>query len=188
MTVKILDVIGDDLEPTAWDIYVACFSKVNELAANRHLMYRHEFAEVMGDERVPKFLALDDAGEPVGLATFSNCLEAFPLVAPEFFEHHWPEAYAARRIFYAGFVGVVERARTSPAFGEFFGEFYRITEPVDGLVALDICTHNEQVKRLPRAIELMLYRISAGRSRCRRVDSQSFWLYDTTGTTLKVAA
>lgn len=188
MTVKRMDVVGDDLEPTAWDIYVACFSEINSQAANRHLMYRHEFAEVMADERVPKFLALDDAGEPVGLATFSNCLEAFPLIAPEYFERRWPDAYAARRIFYAGFVGVLERARTTPAFAEFFAEFYRITEPVDGLVALDICTRNEQVHHLPRAIDLMLRRLSGGQSRHERVDTQSFWLYDVTGQTLEVAA
>lgn len=188
--IKVFDAIaqGDELAGVAWDIYLECFAEVNALAANRHLMYRTEFDEVLADVRVPKYLTLDDGGVPVGLATFSNRLEAFPLIAPEFYERRWPQAYAARRIFYAGFVGVVPRAQKSSAFADVFAEFYKVTEPVNGLVSLDVCNYNDHVRRLPKAIGLMLRRMSGGQSSYKRVDAQTFWLYDVTGKTLSAGA
>lgn len=182
MTVKLFDHLDDgELAETCWSIYVECFSKINKLAANRHLMYREEFDQVMADERVTKFVPLDDGGVPVGLGTLGNQLEAFPLVSPEYFAENWPQPYVQKRIYYCGFVGVVEHARMSAAFREVFAEFYRITEPVRGLVALDICTFNEMVNRLPQSIGRALQRMSGGRATYDRIDAQSFWLYDVTG-------
>lgn len=181
MTVKLLDRLDGDLADQLWPIYLECFSKVRTRAANRHVMYRTEFDEVMADERVTKFVPLDDGGVPVGLGTLGNQLDAFPLIAPEYFQANWPEPYAQRRIYYCGFVGVVEHARMTAAFREIFTEFHRITEPVRGLVALDICTFNEQVLGLPQHIDRALRRASRGRSTCDRIDAQSFWLYDVTG-------
>jgi hypothetical protein len=180
-TLKLFDSLGGELAETSWAIYRECFERLNADAAQRHLMYRPEFDEVMADERVLKLMPLDDAGVPVGLATFSNRLDAFPLIAPEFYAKHWPGPYAEHRIFYCGFVGVIDRARMTSAFKDIFAKFYEITEPVQGLVALDICTRNEDVLKLPHMIGRALHRMSDRRSTYERVDAQSFWLYDVTG-------
>jgi hypothetical protein len=184
MTVKFLDTLDGELADSAWKLYVDAFEELNHLAVQRHLMYRNEFDEVMADTRVDKVLTLDDAGALAGVATFTNELDAVPLIAPQYFEHHWPEHYASKRIWYIGFVAVAPAAQGSGAFTEVFEEFYRIAEPHDGLVGLDICNYNKETHHLPRAIEVWLKRLSRGASRAVRIDDQAFYLYDMTGATL----
>ncbi len=41
------------LEP-AWELYVEAFAELRTTAAQRHVMYRSEFDEVMADPRVTK--------------------------------------------------------------------------------------------------------------------------------------
>jgi hypothetical protein len=187
MTLKLFDEVGGELAETSWGIYRECFEKLNADAAQRHLMYRSEFDEVMADARVLKLMPLDDAGVPVGLATFSNQLDAFPLIAPEFYAKRWPGPYAEHRIFYCGFAGVLDRARGAGAFKDIVDQFHEITKPVRGLVSFDFCTYNVDVAKLPHVIGRALGRMSGHRSAYECVDSQSFWLYDVTGV-LKVAA
>ena len=48
MVIKIVDQINDDeLGERAWRLYDAAFRELNTMAVQRHLMYRHEFDEVM---------------------------------------------------------------------------------------------------------------------------------------------
>jgi hypothetical protein len=48
---------------------------------------------------------------------------------------------------------------------------------VDGMGMVDVCTHNEVMRNLPEAIGRILGRVD-GRMRMRRLDSQSYWLYE----------
>ena len=90
MLVKVIDQVPDgDLRETLWKLYEDSFAELRSLAVQRHLMYRSEFDEVMDDPRISKYLALEDNGTPVGIATYTNDLEAVPLIAPEYFERHW---------------------------------------------------------------------------------------------------
>lgn len=188
MTVKQADVVDGELLEDSWSLYEAAFAELNAFAVARHLMTRNEFDQVMADPRVVKHLILDDAGVLAGLATFTNTLEAVPLIAPEYFARRWPQQYEQRRIWYIGFVAVAPHARNLGAFAEVFAEFYQIADAVDGLVAMDICTFNEDVRHLPRAIALRLSALSTGRSRAERIDQQSFWLYDMRGQTIGASA
>jgi hypothetical protein len=189
VTVQKLAVVDGDLSDTAWTLYHGCFHQLNALAAQRHLMTPAEFKEVMADGRVTKYVTFDDDGSLAGLSTFTNDLTAVPLIAPEFYQRLWPEHFAQQRIWYIGFVAVAAHARHLGAFAEVFEEFYRTVAPVDGLISLDICLHNESVVHLPRAIRMRLAQLSDGLARSARVDTQSFWVYDLTGATLpRVAA
>ncbi len=170
------------LADQAWQLYTDCFTELNALAVQRHLMYREEFDVVMADERVTKMVTLDDAGELAGLSTLTRDLDAVPLVAPAYFERHYPELYATRRIWYIGFFAVAPAYRSSDAFRDVFAEYYQTVSAEDGLIFLDTCGHNETVVRLVRAIDITLKRMSGGVSRSHRVDSQSYWGFDVNGT------
>ncbi|HWS38883.1 MAG TPA: hypothetical protein VN408_39850, partial [Actinoplanes sp.] len=92
MLVKVLDQITDDrLLEAAWNLYLEAFEDLNARAAQRHLMYRPEFNEVMQDTRIDKYLAMEADGTLSGIACYTNYLEAIPLIAPAYFERNWPE-------------------------------------------------------------------------------------------------
>ena len=96
MLVKVIDQVPDgDLRETLWKLYEDSFAELRSLAVQRRLMYRTGFDEVMDGPRIGKYLALEDDGTPVGIATYTYNLEAVALFAPVYFERHWPEHYAA---------------------------------------------------------------------------------------------
>jgi hypothetical protein len=188
VTVKRVDVIGDDLLEQSWKLYSDAFAELADRAANRHLMYRSEFDAVMADERITKFLILDDAGLLAGIITWTAHLDAVPLIAPEYYARRWPQHFEQGRIFYILFFATAPEARKSRAFVEGFADLFSIAEPVDGLVALDVCTFNETVHHLPQNILNLLRRMSGDRSRAERSDAQVFWTFDMRGDTLQEAA
>ena len=93
MLIKVIDRITDeDRREAMWTMYRDAFEELNTLAVQRHMMFRSEFDEVMADPRVDKYVALDDDGTMCGVATYTNDLDAVPLIAPQYFERHWPAA------------------------------------------------------------------------------------------------
>jgi len=178
MLVKVMDSITDeDLHKAVWTLYEDSFEDLRSLAVQRHLMYRSEFDDVMLDTRIDKYLALDDDGTLCGIATYTNVLEAVPLIAPEYFERHWPEHYAARKIWYIGFVAVSPQAQGREAFAQLVEQMYLVASTQNGLVGLDICTYNDDVRHMSRVFRLMVSRL-AETMRFKRIDQQSYWLYE----------
>jgi Acetyltransferase (GNAT) family len=180
--IKSLDVLDGELADQAWKIYLKNFTPLATRAIQRHVMTRPEFDQVAADPRVSKDLLVDDAGTIAGMSTFTNHLDAVPLIAPEYFAHHWPELYERKAIWYIGFVLVDEEARGSELFTELILHYYRIAAAERGIVGLDVCTHNDVVRRLPRSIELVLRRHTGGASRRVLGDSQNYHLYDMDGS------
>ena len=178
MLIKVIDRITDeDLQEALWTLYQDAFQELNTMAVQRHLMYRSEFDEVMGDSRVSKYLALQDDGTLCGVATYTNDLDAVPLISPLYFERHWPEHYAARKIWYIGFVAVNPAHQGNEAFANLVEEMYLVASSQNGLVGLDICTYNDDVRRMSRIFRLMVNRLSEN-MRFSRIDQQSYWLYE----------
>lgn len=180
VTVRSFDELEGDLLEQAWSLYEQCFRPLARLAVQRHVMYRHEFNEVMSDKRVGKYLAFDAAGELVGLSPYTNDLYAVPLVSPDYFEAHFPLQYAAQQVWYIVFVAVTEGAPKNT--------FYELVRVMDGVSALlngvsvmDFCAYNETVKHIPRATRMMLAQIAAARgaflARGDKVDSQGYWVF-----------
>lgn len=184
MTVKFLDIVEGELSDQAWQVYTDAFEELNAMAMQRHLMTYDEFTVVMTDPRVDKILTLDDTGALAGVATFTRDLDAVPLIAPPYFERRWPQQYAQKRIWYIGFVAIAPAAQDSQVFLETFEEYYRIAEAENGLIAMDICAHNDEVRHLGRVIALQVRRLSGGVSKAEPVDKQTFWIYDMRGETL----
>ncbi len=179
MKIDVLDAVRDASADEAWKLYRAAFADLEALAVQRHLMYRSEFDEVMADERVQKYLALDNDGTLLGLATYTNQLDAMPLISPAYFQRRWPEHYAAGRIWYCGFVAVAPTAQGSGVFAELVKAMYRVAEAQDGVIGLDICRYNNEVHHLARAIRMLLGGVSGGRVSAQEADAQAFMIYET---------
>jgi hypothetical protein len=178
MLVKVVDQITDeDLHEGVWTLYQDAFQELNTMAAQRHLMTKSEFDEVMLDTRIDKYLALDDDGTLCGVSTYTNDLDAVPLISPPYFERHWPEQYAARKIWYIGFVAVSPEAQGREAFGLLVEQMYLVASAQNGMVGLDICTYNDDARHMSRVFRLMVSRL-ADNMRFNRIDQQSYWLYD----------
>ena len=178
MLIKVVDQVNDeDFLEAAWRMYFETFKDLNTLAVQRHLMYRSEFDEVMRDVRVQKYLCLEDDGTLSGLATYTNDLSAVPLIAPEYFERHWPDHYANRRIWYIGFVCVHPEAQGREAFAQMVEQMYLIAVTQNGLVGLDICNYNDDVRNMSRVFRVMIRRLTK-EMKFTRIDQQSYWLYE----------
>ncbi|MFG2042230.1 hypothetical protein [Dactylosporangium sp. NPDC048998] len=177
MTVKVVAEVDSDQRETAWALYSTAFAELNTLAVQRHLMYRHEFDDVMADPRVDKYLYLDSDGTLLGLATYTNDLDAVPLISPPYFQRRWPQHYAEQRIWYCGFVATDADARAAVAFGELVTAMYHTAAAHNGLIALDFCHRTDEVRRMSRVVRLMLHRL-AGDVNAQRIDEQQYWLYE----------
>lgn len=178
MNIKVVDLVHDELAEEAWRLYSTAFEELNTLTVQRHLMYRSEFIEVMGDERVQKYLAIDDEdGTLRGLSTYTNDLDAMPLISPPYFQRRWPKHYAERRIWYCGFVAVQDDKRAAQAFGDLVEAMYLVAATQNGIIGLDICRHNDEARRMSRVVRLMLHRLS-GDVRAERMDEQAYWIYE----------
>jgi len=176
MTIKVVDAIAEDLLPEVWDLYSTTFYELNAMAVQRHLMYREEFDEVMLDRRVQKYLCLGDDGTVCGLSTFTNELEAIPLISPAYFQRRWPRLYAERRVWYCGFVAVEKSDHPTNAFAELVEAMYQTAAARNGIIGLDHCRYNGD-RHLARVIELKLRRL-AGTVRAEQMDEQSYWIYE----------
>ena len=179
MRVDVTPALPGHLLDAAWEFYRDTFDELRVRAVNRHLLYRHEFEELMADKRNDKYVVCDDEGV-TGLAVMTTDLHAAPLISPDYFRHHWPDLYAANRLFFVHFVGVRPGSRGRGVFIKLLREMYKPVEEADGRVFLDVCTFNEDVHELPAMVGKVLDRI-AGRAVPTRIDSQSFWMYEFPG-------
>jgi hypothetical protein len=177
MTIKVFDELHGSLLEEAWKLYQDAFQELNALAIQRHLMYRDEFDEVMRDTRVQKYLYLNDDGALCGMSTFTNYLEAVPLISPEYFRRRWPQHYAERRIWYVGFVAVHPNGRALHAFVELVEAMQLVAAPQNGVVGLDVCRYNDEAHRMSRAVGMLVHRITST-VHVERADEQSYWLYE----------
>ena len=82
--IQVYDKVGGRLLEDAWSLYESAFRELNTMTVQRHMMTAEEFDQVMIDWRWSKFVATDDAGNLAGLATYTNHLEAHPLISQDY--------------------------------------------------------------------------------------------------------
>lgn len=176
--IKIQETLEGDTLEQAWTLYQDSFEHLNSMTVQRHLMYRSEFNDVAADRRIEKWIATNgQTGNITGLATYTNILEAWPLISPAYFERRWPAQYALGRIWYCGFVAVHPKAASSTFF-EMITGMYKVAEAADGVIGLDICRYNDLARRLGKVVGISLKRISGGRVRIHEADAQQFYVYE----------
>lgn len=160
----------------AWELYYTTFEEVNTLAAQRHMMTYEEFAAVMGDKRVRKFLT-DTNGAMSGLAVITNDLDAWPLISPQYFARRWPEHAAQNRIWYVGFVAVRQDPRPEPGlFAEIIRAMYQPVIESRGIAVMDYCLYNVQTREVPATAHRILERINPEVA-TSIIDAQYFYGY-----------
>jgi hypothetical protein len=167
---------GPVLRRSLWEMYTTTFTEINTLAVQNHMMPYEEFVEVMLDRRVVKYVATDESGAVLGMSLLTNDLSAWPLVSAPYFERHWPVHYAARSVWYVGFVAVA----TGAPFGLFPALIARMYEPVKashGVAVMDFCSYNVATRRLPAATQAILRRLNPT-ARGAQIDAQEFWLWE----------
>ncbi|WP_157110707.1 hypothetical protein [Nocardia anaemiae] len=158
----------------AWTFYRETFTEINAMAAQRHLMHRDEFVDVMGDERIAKYLLFDDDNSLVGLGVSTNDLDAWPLISSAYFRRIYPEHYAARTLWYIGFIGV-----RPDRFGGFAAMLEAMSAPqrhAGGVALMDYCSFNVDEKAVLASSLRILGRYSD--PRLRTLDTQTFVAYE----------
>jgi hypothetical protein len=176
MRVEVTAEVRRNVIDAAWKLYREAFDELRLTAVQRHLMFRTEFDDVMRDTRIRKYVCYDDPGEMTGLSTFTNDLDAMPLISPDYFQHRWPIRFAEKRIWYVGFVAVHPAHRGTGAFEGLVEAMYHTIAGQHAVVGLDMCRRNED-HGLPDAIQAVLVRLATG-VRHQRIDEQSYWLYE----------
>lgn len=171
---------GTLLEDT-WKLYEEAFRELNTLAVQRHMMYRHEFDDVMADTRWRKYLAFDDGGTLIGVSTFTNQLDAVPLISQAYFERHWPQHYAEQRVWWIGFVAVAPAGRGLRTFYRLVQTMEEVSGSVNGINGMDFCRFNEDVINLASITKKLLGRIADANGRTvthEKVDYQGYHIYE----------
>lgn len=174
MKIEVLEVFSGELLEEAWQLYRDAFTELNAFTIQRHLMHRHEFDDVAGDLNVQKWVVFNDDGRLCGLATYTNELTSMPLISPAYFERRWPLLYAARKVWYCGFVA--DDRSSLGVFGMLVERMYAVAADCGGVISLDICQENE---RLARVVDLMMHRLSGGVCVWEKSDYQGYWTGET---------
>lgn len=170
-------ITGDRVE-ACWALYEVAFEELRTAAVQRHLMWRSEFDEVLADERVTKYVAVDETagGRCCALATATTDLAAMPLISPDYFAHRWPRLYLDRHIWYVGFVAIAPELQRGPLFGQIVGDVARAAAAVGGVAAMDVSRQVSE-SRLPQTLARYFTRLAPG-TRGVRLDEQSYWAYE----------
>ncbi|HEU5039034.1 MAG TPA: hypothetical protein VFT70_18650 [Nocardioides sp.] len=135
--------IGSEMAASFYDLYAESFRELQAHAVARQLLHREEFLEEMHDPRVHKYVAWSDAGEPIGLSTLTNHLETVPWISPEYFRHHYPDAFARGAVYYIGFTLVRPAHRQTRVFQAMVHRMGEVLEPARAVVGWDICASND---------------------------------------------
>jgi len=159
-----------------WQLYTTAFDELRTAAVQRHVMHRGEFDAVMADDRVDKYVGVSDDGTVTSLATFTNVLEAMPLISPEFFADRWPREYAEGRVWYLGFIAIHPDHRSTGVFESVIEELWRPVRKGRGVAALDMCSRNEAIG-LPDAITRTLAAFTPD-VLTTALDQQSYWSFE----------
>ena len=136
--------LGPEMAASFYDLYHESFRELQAHAVARQLLHREEFLEEMHDPRVHKYVAWSDGGEPIGLSTLTNHLETVPWISPEYFAHHYPDAFARGAVYYVGFTLVRPAFRQVRVFQAMVESMGAAVEPLRAVVGWDICAFNDE--------------------------------------------
>lgn len=171
-----------DLE-AAWILYEHTFAPLAAIAVQRHVMTFKEFAEVMADPRLGKWVVTDDdSGDMVAMGVQTTELDAWPLISPAYFQAKWPGLYAASRIWYVGFVCVRHPEAPPMTFARLITAMSAPTRAVGGISVMDFCNYNVDDLHIDRAAGMALRRADPG-ARGEEIDAQRFYAFHFTPVT-----
>ena len=139
-----------------WVIYERTFGDLAIKAVARQLLHEHEFMDEMFDDRVDKYLARDEHGEPVAMCTLTNQLETVPWISPAYFAHHFPEHTARQAVYYMGFILVDHEHRRAGMFIDLVRRIVDTLQDKQAICAYDVCSYNNEELGLADAVEALI--------------------------------
>jgi hypothetical protein len=148
LPVKVLTEVDEVMTERLWHLYQKTFAPLATRAALRHTLLREEFVGQMRDERVWKYVAMDDQGTPAGLATMTCDLSTVPDVSPDYYTSRWPDAHAEGRLFYLGYLIVHPRYQDTETFNELILATVGTVAQAGGVLGFDMCRFNQEHRRL----------------------------------------
>ena len=167
------------LRDELWPLYESSFQPLREEAAQRHLLTRAEFDDLLQDERMDKILVRDrtETRTPAALGVITNQLDAVSLVSSDYYRRRWPEHHRQQRIWYVVLTAVAPAYQGSGAVARVFEWMCRYGEEDGAIIAADICEFNERERRFPYAIARLCRAFNPG-IRQERLDAQVYWAYE----------
>jgi hypothetical protein len=158
-------------------LYEAAFKPLNALCAQRHLMTSPEFSIVMGDHKVVKLVDYGADGVTVdGAAVITNHLDAWPLIAPEFFARVYPQQYARAAVWYVGWVFAAPGKSRTGIFRRLVQGMYDLTMSNDGVAVMDFSRYKIDDQEVLQQTFATLYGIDPTTNQTC-LDTQSWWAY-----------
>jgi GNAT superfamily N-acetyltransferase len=159
-----------------WQLHEQAFIGLRTRAAQAHHLDRTSFGAILDDERVGKYIVLDDAhgGLPCGISTLTNDLEAIPLISTEYYAHRWPDYYRGQLIWYVGFLAVHPDYQGRGVIRALISRMCAEAADTGGVMAADICEYNETVRRLTTTIARLACTY-APEATPLRLDAQVYW-------------
>jgi hypothetical protein len=172
-TVTIESAVDFDTAARFWRLYKKTFGELAVMAVARQLLHEHEFMAEMLDERVDKYLAWDEEGEPVAMCTLTRHLETVPWISPDYFAHHYPEHTARGAVYYMGFILVDHEHRRAHLFLDLVRRIVENLHHQEAICAYDICSHNDRTLGLGDAVESLIK--SMTRADVAVIDTQTYY-------------
>lgn len=154
--------VETDIDPgTAeayYQLYLTAFGRLKVRAAGRQVLHRHEFMCEMTDDRVWKYVAWSEDGNPVGLSTLTRHLDLIPWISAAYFAEKYPDHARRNAIYYLGFSLVNSPQRRSHVFDDMISAVVERLVDDRAVCGYDICAYNDQALRLGYNIESLLMR------------------------------
>jgi len=169
-------VLADEITAALHPIYTHAFDPLRTLAAARHVLTAEEFTAEMKDRRIDKYVVWNNDNEPVGLTTLTCDLSAIPWVSREYYASRYPDAAAAGKLFYLGYILVGSAYRRSSAMRMMTSEVNRRLSRAHGVLGFDMCGHND-ASGIGRHAKKLL----AASERIERLDIQTYYGADFRG-------
>lgn len=169
-----------ELMDSFWPVYEESFGPLRVRAAARQVLTQEEFATELEDPRVWKYVALDSDGQLVGLTTLSDDFSTIPWISPEYYQHHYPDEWNRRALFYTAISLVRPGMRRRPVFSHMLTCVAHRVASADGILASDMCGFNVHQLSMARASEQILNRVAP--FEVQAVDVQTYYVAKAIGT------
>jgi len=180
LSVRIVTRIDEDTAREFYELYRETFGPMATKAVNRHVLHEHEFMDTMRDERIDKYLAVDDeTGDAIGMCTLTNHLEAVGWVSAEYFAHHYPEHAARQAVYYLGFSLAKPDRRRDKVFTALITAVSETLAEERAMCGYDICAWNNEQLHLGAAVEAMVSSIAE--VDILTLDTQTYYAAISTG-------
>lgn len=153
-------------------LYRLAFEPIRALSVARQVLTEAEFGAQMQHERVAKYIAWSDTGEPVGLTTLSNDLTTTPWVNPEYFAQHYPEHWSRQAVYYLGFTIAHPSQRHQRIADAIVTVGLREAVRRRAVIAYDVCSFNNERLQFSERVTKLLADVPT--ARLELVDTQSY--------------